>query len=107
VDEITFLVEEAPVGGVTAQALWVSIFAEADDLKSLHEQIRDAVRCHFEEERAPQVVRLHTADGREVPLSAGPLPGFGMWADRKDMEDSADWVNKQRDAWQKRRLGDK
>ncbi|HEY0405996.1 MAG TPA: hypothetical protein VGC89_09735 [Pyrinomonadaceae bacterium] len=48
-DEIIFLVEDAPEGGYTARALGVSIFTEADDLESLREQARDAVRCHFDE----------------------------------------------------------
>ena len=45
--ELTFLVEEAPEGGYTARAMGESIFTEADDLPSLHDQIRDALRCHF------------------------------------------------------------
>jgi len=57
--ELIFLVEEAPEGGYTARALGESIFTEADDLPSLHQQIRDAVRCHFEEGQQPKVVRLH------------------------------------------------
>ena len=58
-NEIIFLVEEAPEGGFTARALGQSIFTEADDLASLHRQVRDAVLCHFEEGRAPGVIRLH------------------------------------------------
>ncbi|HYO62330.1 MAG TPA: hypothetical protein VER08_01610 [Pyrinomonadaceae bacterium] len=58
-DELIFLVEEAPEGGYTARALGASIFTEADDLAGLREMIRDAVRCHFEEGHAPRVVRLH------------------------------------------------
>jgi hypothetical protein len=57
--ELTFLLEEAPEGGYTARALGESIFTEADDLAGLHEQVRDAVRCHFEEGRQPKVIRLH------------------------------------------------
>jgi hypothetical protein len=57
--ELIFIVEEAPEGGYTARALGTSIFAEADNLPSLHEQVRDAVRCHFEEEERPSYVRLH------------------------------------------------
>jgi hypothetical protein len=57
--EIIFLVEEAPEGGHTARALGASIFTEADDVAGLHEQVRDAVRCHFEAGRAPKVIRLH------------------------------------------------
>jgi hypothetical protein len=58
-DELIFLVEEAPEGGLTARALGESIFTEADDLEGLREMVRDAVRCHFEEGRGPRVIRLH------------------------------------------------
>lgn len=58
-NEPIFLIEEAPEGGYTARALGASIFTEADDLAGLHERIRDAVRCHFEENAVPRVVRLH------------------------------------------------
>ncbi len=58
-NEIIFLVEEAPEGGYIAKALGESIFTEADDLDSLHEQVRDAVRCHFDEGNAPRLIRLH------------------------------------------------
>ena len=30
------------------------------------------------------------------------LPGFGMWADREDMKDSAKWVAKIRSQWKSR-----
>ena len=55
-NEIIFVVEEALEGGFAARALGESIFTEADDMGSLHEQVRDAVRCHFDEGKAPKVV---------------------------------------------------
>jgi len=58
-DELIFLVEDAPEGGYTARALGVSIFTEADDLNSLRELVRDAVRCHFDEGQGPKLIRLH------------------------------------------------
>ncbi|MDE3225000.1 MAG: 2-oxoisovalerate dehydrogenase [Nitrospirota bacterium] len=58
-NELIFVVEEAPEGGFTARALGESIFTEADTLNDLHAKIRDAVRCHFEEGQHPKVVRLH------------------------------------------------
>ncbi len=58
-DEIIFVVSEAPEGGFTARALGEAIFTEADDLLSLRERVRDAVRCHYDEGKAPRVVRLH------------------------------------------------
>ncbi len=57
--EIIFTVEEAAEGGFTARALGHSIFAEADTLAELHEQVRDAVRCHFDAGQGPKVIRLH------------------------------------------------
>lgn len=33
------------------------------------------------------------------------LPGRGMWADRKDIEDSVEWVLKTRKRWSKRLHG--
>jgi hypothetical protein len=58
-NEIIFVIEEAPEGGYTARALGASIFTEADNLNELHEQVRDAVRCHFDEGEEPKVIRLH------------------------------------------------
>ncbi|MGH8283648.1 MAG: 2-oxoisovalerate dehydrogenase [Gammaproteobacteria bacterium] len=57
--EIIFMVDEAPEGGYQARALGESIFTEADDLASLHTQVRDAVACHFDPGKAPRVIRLH------------------------------------------------
>jgi hypothetical protein len=57
-DEMIFMVENAPEGGYTARALGASIFTEADDLEALREQVRDAVRCHFEAGQGPKVIRL-------------------------------------------------
>jgi hypothetical protein len=66
--EIHFMVEEAPEGGYCARAVGEDIFTEADDLPSLHEQVRDAVRCHFDEDARPSVIRLHIT--REEALAA-------------------------------------
>jgi len=58
-NELIFLVEEAPEGGYTARALGHSIFTEAETLEHLRQQVRDAVQCHFDEGQAPKVIRLH------------------------------------------------
>ena len=58
-NEVIFVVEEAPEGGYTARALGASIFTEADTLAELHAQVRDAVQCHFEEGERPKMIRLH------------------------------------------------
>lgn len=58
-NEIIFLVEDAPEGGFTAKALGPSIFTEADTLDELHKNVREAVQCHYEEGQEPKVIRLH------------------------------------------------
>ena len=64
-NEILFWVEEAPEGGYIARALGESIFTEADDLASLHQQVRDAVHCHFDVGQLPEKIRL-LLYGKEV-----------------------------------------
>lgn len=56
-NELIFIVEDAPEGGFTARALGASIFTEADTLAELHDNVRDAVHCHFEDGQAPRVLR--------------------------------------------------
>jgi len=67
-NEIIFMVEEAPEGGFTARALGESIFTEADTREELQAQVRDAVRCHFENGNMPRIIRLHFV--REEVISA-------------------------------------
>ena len=68
-NEVVFVVEDAPEGGYTARALGFSIFAEADDLPGLRAAVQDAVQCHFDPgPDAPKVIRLHFV--REEVLSA-------------------------------------
>ena len=57
--ELYFLVEEAPEGGYTAQAIGHSIYSEADSWDELTRAVRDAVQCHFEDDRQPMLLRLH------------------------------------------------
>jgi hypothetical protein len=67
--EIIFLVEEAPEGGYIAQALGHSIFTEADTWDELREAVQDAVRCHFEGDEWPALLRLHVVHEEVLSLS--------------------------------------
>ncbi|MBS0569330.1 MAG: 2-oxoisovalerate dehydrogenase [Proteobacteria bacterium] len=58
-DEIIFQIDQAPEGGYTAKALGHAIFTEAETLDELRANVRDAVRCHFDEGRGPKLIRLH------------------------------------------------
>jgi len=66
--EIHFTVEEAAEGGYLARAVGTDIFSEADDLPGLREQVRDAVRCHFDDGERPSLIRLHIS--REEVIAA-------------------------------------
>ena len=57
--ELIFIVDEAPEGGFTARALGASIFTEADDMEGLRTNVRDAVRCHFDKDQSPKIIRRH------------------------------------------------
>ncbi len=59
VTEIIFEVTEAVEGGYDARALGYSIFTQGEDWNDLKAMARDAVRCHFDDENMPRVIRLH------------------------------------------------
>ena len=58
-NEVFFLVEEAIEGGYTAKALGESIFCEAETMEELKKNLIDAVKCHFDTDKLPKIIRLH------------------------------------------------
>jgi predicted RNase H-like HicB family nuclease len=60
-NEIIFLIQDAPEGGYSARALGQSIFTEADSLEELRQNVRDAVACHFEDDAGPKIIRATPA----------------------------------------------
>ena len=58
-EEIIFVVEESPDGGYFARALGQSIFTDAETIPELKENIKDAIKCHFEETDKPKIIQLH------------------------------------------------
>ena len=65
--EIIFAVEESPEGGYEARALGHSIYTQAATLAELRALLQDAVRCHFEPDTAPRVIRLHLVKDEVIP----------------------------------------
>lgn len=59
-NEIIFLIEEALEGGYTAKAIGVGIFTEGDTLEEIKKNIKEAVECHFEDDKRPKIIRLHS-----------------------------------------------
>ena len=58
--EIVFeITEDDTDGGFIASALGHSIVTEADTWEELRANVREAVLCHFDEGKAPPIIRLH------------------------------------------------
>ena len=58
-NEIMFLIEDALEGGYTAKAIGEGIFTEGDTLEEIKKNIKEAVECHFDEDKRPKLIRLH------------------------------------------------
>ncbi len=67
-NEIFFLVEEALEGGYTAKAIGEAIFTEAESMDELKSNIREAVQCHFDNDKLPKIIRLHTVKEETITV---------------------------------------
>ena len=56
--EIVFEVTEAFEGGFDARALGHNIFTQGEDWSDLKSKVKDAVRCHFDDD-VSRTIRLH------------------------------------------------
>ncbi len=68
--EIIFLVEEALEGGYNARAIDDAIFTQADTVEQLRKMVKEAVLCHFEEDNAPKIIRLHFGKEEVISLAS-------------------------------------
>ena len=58
-NEIIFTVAESLDGGYEAKAVGHSIYTQCDSYDELPEILRDAVKCHFNENEMPSIIRIH------------------------------------------------
>ena len=66
--EIIFLIEESIEGGYEARAIGQSIFTEGETYEEIKMNIKDAIKCHFEEDNMPGIVRLHLVKDEVMAL---------------------------------------
>ena len=66
-EEIIFMVEESDEGGLIAKGLGVSIYTEAETIEELRIAVKDAVYCHFDDNKK-RIIRLHIV--REEVIAA-------------------------------------
>ena len=66
--EIIFIVENFDESGYTAKGLGYSIYTEGETLDQLKENIKDAVKCHFDEKEVPHIVRLHIVKDEVIAI---------------------------------------
>ena len=68
--EIVFeITEDDTDGGFIASALGHSIVTEADTWEELRANVREAVLCHFDEGKAPAVIRLHRVQDELIAVA--------------------------------------
>jgi predicted RNase H-like HicB family nuclease len=66
--EIIFVVEDSDEGGYTAKSLGYSIYTEGETLEELKENVKDAIKCHFDVEDIPRIVRLHIVKDEVIAI---------------------------------------
>ena len=66
--EIIFTVTESLDGGYEAQAVGHSIYTQCDKYSELPATLRDAVRCHFNEDELPSFIRIHLVKDEVVAI---------------------------------------
>lgn len=66
-EEVIFMVDESDEGGFIAKGLGVSIYTEAETIEELRIAVKDAVRCHFDDNKK-RIIRLHIV--REEVIAA-------------------------------------
>jgi len=66
--EVIFLVEESAEGGYEATAVGHSIYTQAESMEELRTMVQDAVRCHFDEDERPPLIRLHLVKDEVIPV---------------------------------------
>ena len=69
--EIIFEVTEAAEVGYDAWALGQSISTQGKDWNHLKAMARDAMLCHFEEDKVPRVIRLHLVRKEAIAVAVG------------------------------------
>lgn len=66
--EVIFIINESLDGGYEAESVGFPIFTEGESYDEVKFNIREAVKCHFEEEEMPQIIRLHLVKDEVLAL---------------------------------------
>ena len=66
--EVIFLIKESSESGYEAQALGHAIFTCGETMDELREMVKDAVKCHFDDEEMPKLVHLHMVKDEVMAL---------------------------------------
>ena len=66
--ELIFVVTESFDGGYEAKAVGHSIYTQCDNYDELPEILRDAVKCHFDENELPSLIRIHMVKDEVIAI---------------------------------------
>ena len=75
-NEIIFKVTESLDGGYEAKAVGHSIYTQCDEYSELATTLRDAVRCHFEQDNMPSAIRIHLLEDEIIAEYDDGLPAI-------------------------------
>ena len=67
-NEIIFTVTESFDGGYEAVAVGYSIYTQCDNYLDLKETLRDAVKCHFDENKMPDTILIHMVKNEVIAV---------------------------------------
>ena len=68
VNEVIFRVSESLDDGYEAQAVGHSIYTQCGEYDELPETLRDAVKCHFSEEKMPSLIRMYVVKDEVIAV---------------------------------------
>ena len=68
VNEIIFTVNESLDGGYEAQAVGHSIYTQCEEYNELPTVLRDAVKCHFNQDEMPSLIRIHLVKNEVIAV---------------------------------------
>jgi|GEM_PF-678192 len=62
INEIIFTITESLDGGYEASAVGHSIYTQSENYNDLPAILRDAVKCHFDEDKTPSIIRMRNSN---------------------------------------------
>ena len=67
-NKVIFIVTKSLDGGYKAKAVGHTIYTQCEEYSELFDALRDAVKCHFEENQMPSLIRIHLVKDEVIAI---------------------------------------